>query len=197
MASGILSLITGTVQTFSHLLFDVSGLSASRTATWPNKSGTVAMLDDITSLNFAYAAKTDTASNLTTGERETGLQVAITPTSETSKILVWGMANISGNGYGVLQLKDDSTYLLRGDAAGSRVRGLAYINCAVGALSVWPTVFCGVYTPGVTTERTIKLIWHKQGGDDFYLNRSRTDIDSSTYYLSVRLASILIAMEIP
>jgi len=167
-------------------------LTAGSNITITNGAGSITIAASSSS-NIAYSTKTDTASNLTTGEQETGLQVSITPSSASAKILVFGMASISGNGYGVLQLKDGSTYLTRGDTAGSRTRALTMINCAVGNTYTWPICFAGVYTPGVTTERTIKLIWHKLSGNDFYLNRTRADINDAAY---PRTSSVIIAMEI-
>lgn len=126
----------------------------------------------------------------------TGMSLNITPSSETSKILLLGQASIGTTSYSdvatCVRLMRDTTPICVGDTAGSRT------PCTVGQGHCWqssdintiPFVF--VDSPSTTSSTTYKVQYYKSYAGNLYLNRSSTDTDSSSF---PRTLSNLIAIE--
>ena len=124
----------------------------------------------------------------------TGLTVSITPTLNTSKILV--IASLSGcNDVGVnaggIRLARGGTGILVGDTAGSRISG-EQIEPPLGDRML--TVGLSVLDSPATTSATTYSIQCRQGAaGTFYVNRSKVDTDSNQYF---RGASSITVMEV-
>jgi hypothetical protein len=148
-------------------------------------------------LQVVSVFKSDSFSSSSTSFTDvTGLSVTITPTLNTSKILV--LATVNGQGSpgtneATIRLLRDSTAISIGDAAGNRTRSSGDIfmlaegsstNVAIGFLD----------SPATTSAITYKI----QGiviaaSGTFYINRSQADGDSLT---RTRTASNILVMEI-
>jgi hypothetical protein len=136
---------------------------------------------------------TFSASVAQSGEVEvTGLSATITPSSTSSKILVF--ANVNKGTYGNFALKRDTTLIAVGDAAGSRVQSSGGI---VGTSGVWGTNQ-GIHTldsPATTSAVTYKVFLRQQllGTATLYCNRSDDDTNAANV---ARYASAITVMEI-
>jgi len=131
-------------------------------------------------LQVVSTAKTDTTTTTSTTYTDiTGMSVAITPTSASSKILVQVSLNVEpSNGYiSSIKLLRDSTGII-GDAAGSRDRGTFWIKGHY-ASTMYNQALLYLDTPNSTSELTYKLQWLIESGGTFALNRTVSDEDSS------------------
>lgn len=155
-----------------------------------------------TILQVVSTTKTDTFSTTTTGYVDvTGLSVSITPSSSTSKVLLfatvnWGLNNTSDS-HGLIKITGGNTASYVGDTAGSRTRA------ATGGR--WSTAFStltGGWTmessmnyldsPATTSAVTYQVQISRASGT-VYVNRSHDDNDASHFG---RFASSITAMEV-
>jgi hypothetical protein len=149
-------------------------------------------------LQVVSATKTDTQSfTSSTFSDITGLSVSITPSSISSKILIFGYAMVawdSASSKVGINLVRNSTNILIGDAAGSRQRvsGFTYLGTAcIGTFSL-PVNFLD--SPSTTSATTYKIQANSiDNAGNVYINRSFTDTDNSTFG---RTTSTITAMEI-
>lgn len=142
---------------------------------------------------IVFAHKTDTFSTASTSFTDlTGLSVSLTPTNAANKVLILAaiMSGNSANNYNHYQALRDSTVIVQGDTAGSRVRTTVTAT-PNAAFSQTPGVVMAVDSPGDTSAHTYK-IQMAVGGGTGYVNRSGTDTDSATYS---RAMSSIIAVE--
>jgi len=147
-------------------------------------------------LQVVSTTKTDTFSTASTSFTDiTGLSVSITPTSATSKILVFARVSLScgaGNSCS-LRMMRDSTASGVGAAAGSRLQ-------ATSRVSVVGTDY-GIDATGLTLDSpasTSALSYHVEiavQGSTWLVNRSDTDTDSAGAVYS-RTASTITVMEV-
>jgi hypothetical protein len=127
----------------------------------------------------------------------TGLSVTITPTLNTSKVLVLIALNMSGKsgiGVGMARLLRGSTVVYAGDAASNRTLGF-YSNIPGSAEGDDSSqVGSGVFldSPATTSATTYKIQGLTNAGT-FFVNRTANDNDS-TYIL--RGVSSITVMEI-
>ena len=141
-----------------------------------------------------WVNKTDTFSTASTSFTDiTGLSVSITPNGAANKIkvsaaIMGGHSAVNYNHYKVVR---DSTDVLIGDSAGSRVRTQASATFG-SAFYQNPGVIMCVDAPGGTSSYTYKIQTAVDGGTA-YINRSSTDSDSATYS---RATSTMIVEEI-
>ena len=146
--------------------------------------------------------KSDTFSVTGTATADvTGLSVAITPSSSSSKILV--SYNVKGSvvqgGYsGFIFLLRGSTQIFLGDAAGSRTRASSFVTSHsasdYGAYEMFDLSGQFLDSPATTSAVTYKLQMRSQNSSRvFYLNRHPGDGDGSG---SPRTASSLTVMEV-
>ena len=148
-------------------------------------------------LQVISTTKTDAYAQIGGGFADiTGFNVSITPTANTSKILVLVSLSASGANGGnssAAKLLRDSTDIFVGDAAGTRQRvsidlqqGETYYN--------FPTHFTFLDSPATTSSITYKVqtIGLPTGGNTF-VNRSNLNSDGTTF---TRNASSITVMEI-
>ena len=147
-------------------------------------------------LQVVSTTKTDTfTSSSTTFTDITGLSVSITPQSATSQILVFAQvsgAEDVGVAAAVFRLMRDATAIDVGAVAGSRllVSGqFAPLN--TNSVDTKPISFLD--SPATTAATTYKIQGRMVNAGTFYVNRSKTDTDSTSYF---RTASTITVMEI-
>jgi hypothetical protein len=179
--------------------------TVSRLAVGAN--GTVLTADsaEATGLKWAAAAgggkvlqvistnKTDTFSTSSTSLVDvTGLSVTITPSSASSKILVFTSIQFAvqhSNGQQFLQLFRDSTAIAQGDAASSRTRtsgqGAAFADYV---LTNYALQFLD--SPATTSATTYK-IQTRVTGSTGYVNRTITDTDSAIYPRGISTITVM------
>jgi hypothetical protein len=136
--------------------------------------------------------KTDTFSTTSTTPVDiTGLSVTITPSSTNSKILVYGAVNCgsTANFLG-LYLVRDSTYIFRGDAAGSRDRVSIGFMTDNNRQSSQTLMFLD--EPATTSATTYKM-QITTNSTTSWVNRASNESDSNAY---MRAASNMIAIEV-
>ena len=128
----------------------------------------------------------------------TGLNATITPTSNTSKILVSFHIQVGqyGTTYGVYPKRvisgGSTTIIFIGDASSNRQRvtaptGIAEDNNQMDSLS-----FAGLDSPATTSAVTYKMFAISDGGD-LRINRSRNDTDAA---VGKRTVSSITLMEV-
>lgn len=140
--------------------------------------------------------KTDTFTSTSTAYVDiTGLSLSITPTSASSKILVFAVVNGSGPSAvsdAVVQLVRDSTAIGNGATAGSRRVGFGQLNASTG--SIYPGAITFLDSPATTSATTYKIQGALMtGSGTFTINRSPTDTDSASYG---RVSSQITAIEV-
>jgi hypothetical protein len=133
-------------------------------------------------LQVVSVAKTDTFTTASTSFVDvTGLSVAITPTSATSKIFVLVMLTGQGaSGTASLQgrLMRGSTAIAIGDAAGSRAR-VSVGNLDGGGSTSLTAPIMFLDSPATTASTTYKIqILCNQTPNTVFVNRSPSDTDS-------------------
>jgi len=184
-ASGTGTLTIAAPNTNSNFTLDIP--SASGTIDRLNRAGNV--------LQVVSTTKTDTFSTTSTSLVDlTGLSVSITPTSATSKILVF--MQITGNGTNLqfAQMVRGSTAIYKGDDAGNRVGvsiGSLFYGPGGEASSSGSAIFLD--SPATTSATTYKVQVRTQTGTMF-INRSIDDTNSLT--AGQRTASSITVMEI-
>ncbi len=129
----------------------------------------------------------------------TGLSVAITPRSATSRIFIFVDLGVSTSGSSVLtsafRLMRDSTAIGVGDAEGSRPRASFRNNSLSDANHGSATSFSWVDSPSTTSATTYSVQVMHQSPETFYLNRSKNNADTAESYSS-KTASSITVMEI-
>lgn len=144
-------------------------------------------------LQVVQATKTDTAS-VTGTTFGSVFTASITPSSNTSKIMVLAALSLSGASVNAcfVRLTRSSSTLLQGDAAGTRTRvsTVMYTNA--------PTQMQGtninyIDSPASTSALTYEIEIASSGSGAVYLNRSATDTDGTAF---ARAASTIILMEV-
>jgi len=149
-------------------------------------------------LQVVSATKTDTQSFSSSSFSDiTGLSLSITPSSTSSKILVFGYAMVawdSANAKIGINLVRNTTNILIGDAAGSRQRLTGFLYLGTTCTSVFPSAFNYLDAPSTTSATTYKIQASSlDNTGNVYVNRSFNDTDNSTF---ARTASTITAMEI-
>lgn len=181
--------------TSGYVEIDAPATAGSNTLVLPNGNGTngqYLQTNGSGSLSWAGAGKilqvvstnkSDTFSTAigTAYTDITGLSVSITPTSASSKILVF--FNVVGNSgdRAYVKLLRGSTDLAIGDAAGSRIRCTFNDFYDSGdSNKVHNASAFYLDSPATTTSTTYKLQARcASGGSVFYVNRSRNDSDDA------------------
>jgi hypothetical protein len=152
--------------------------------------------------NVVQAVKTDTfATTSDTFTTVDGLSATITPTADTSKVLViCQLTHNLGNseGYGAFKVVRGSTDIYRGNAAGSRVQavwGGGTYNLPSEGLR-FATISGSIVfldSPGVNTATTYNVQIRRTTNGTARINRSDNDIDSAS---STRGASSITLIEV-
>mgnify|MGYP003109173530 FL=1 len=134
-------------------------------------------------------------SNTSTSPAEiTNLNVAITPSATSSKVLVMGkiMFGSSSSARNFIQLRRGDTKIGNSPAAGSRqeVIGVGTSNAVNDVCTV---NFHYIDSPNTTSETTYKVFGCREGSGAFRLNRSENDTDDATVS---RGTSVITVMEV-
>jgi hypothetical protein len=177
--------------------------NTNRTLTLPDEAGTVLTTAGVPAsampagsvIQVVSATKTDTFSTPSVSFVDiTGLSVSITPTSTSSKILIIFSlpASSSSSAAWYCNLVRNSTNIVVGDAAGSRVQTTVSSYIAPTSQS-FSMSFQYLDSPSATSATTYKLQLRAQSGFTAYVNRSATDTDNNVYQ---RTTSTITVMEI-
>ena len=149
-------------------------------------------------LQVLQTVKTDTTSTQsTTFGNISGLSVAITPSSASSKILIIIDLAIGGpimNSHSI-RLARGSTGIYIGDAASNRIRASQALGY-IGGLSYEQTNVHKTFldSPNTTSETTYYVQWRIGYTGTFWLNKSARDTDNANY--DGRSASSITVMEV-
>ena len=189
--------LSGSTSGYSQL--DAPAVAGDQTFTLPGTGGTLDRLNRAGNiLQVVSTTKTDTFSTsaLTTWTDITGLSASITPSSTSSKILVY--SNVSGTLYqpGViavhLRLMRDSSAIAVGDAAGSRNR-VSFGNVITSTDSIATATGSFLDSPATTASVTYKVQIWLSNTTATYINRTSNDADNGA---SQRSASTIVLMEV-
>lgn len=179
-----------------------ASIAANRTVTLPNNTGTLLSTASTgTVLQVVSTALTSATSySVASGATQaiTGLSVSITPSSASSKVMVFVTANISsGNVGSSIILLRGATPIGVGDAAGSRTQVNSGSNASAQTLysemqAVTIQYLDSPSTTGSTTY-SVNLLCTRSSTDTIYVNRSITDTSASNFG---RYMSSITVMEI-
>ena len=138
-------------------------------------------------LQVVSSTKTDTFSSSTTGSwlDVTGISVSITPTSVSSKIMIFGrITGMGTNGTTRLQMRlvRDSTAISIGDAAGSRLQVSGNELYVAESAAYLGSIITFLDSPSTTSATTYKVqIRNGNSAATVYINRSQEDPDGGQY----------------
>ena len=147
--------------------------------------------------SFTLTSTTTTTSD---GFVDTGLQLAITPSSASSKILITGIINVGQTYFKTyIRLLRDSTVLSVGDTASNRPR--VYSSSAPGGsdwdtYNVTPIPLNLLDSPNTTSSVTYKVDFrpYQHTATTSYINRCGADRDNADY--DERSISVITLQEI-
>ena len=165
-------------------------------ATLDTTGATVTGLTTGKVLQVVQAVKTDGASTTSESYVTTGLEVSITPSATSSKVLVIANPVLSGGSVSNVtsQLWRDSTAIILGDTSGSKNRassGWLYVYSHYQGTAI-PVVYLD--SPSSTSAITYKIVYKTSNSSySAYINESEVSADNSSYS---RGASTITAMEI-
>ena len=147
-------------------------------------------------LQVVSATKTDTFSTTSSSFVDvTDLTVTLTPSTSSSKILVFATVNVgsdNGTNRAAIRLVRGSTAIAVGAAAGSRILASAAASSANDD-DVENLAVSILDSPATTSATTYKVQMLGTGTGTVYVNRSTTDTDSSVFY---RTASTITVIEV-
>jgi hypothetical protein len=154
---------------------------------WQNSAG----VKYGTVLQVVSTTKTDTFSSGSNGTFDiTGLSAVITPSSTSSKILVFVKVNVGNSGAQntsfTLQLYRGATLINAGDSAGSRIRGFAGSEEGIstngyGTYQTYDYSTTFLDSPSSTSSLTYKVSVVLSQVNTFYVNRTGTDNDAAAF----------------
>ena len=131
----------------------------------------------------------------------TGLSISITPTSATSKIMIWGQVSVGldQNNIITFRLVRDSTAVGVGTSASLRQAASAgvYYGSAVmtSGAAQYPVPMQFLDSPATTSATTYKIqTGSNANGQVVYINRSFLDTDQNSQFRGV---STITVMEVP
>ena len=168
-------------------------------ATLDVTSATVTGLSVGKVLQVVSATKTDTASTTSLTFVSTGLEVAITPSATSSKILLIATPVIGShldNNNGTCFMRDSTTLAL-GDAASNRSLYMSHSQYQYSSYNGESHPISYLDSPSSTSAITYKVAYRMGNQPNtsypLYLNRGPYDSDNANY---ARSSSTIIAMEI-
>ena len=149
-------------------------------------------------IQIKQAVKTDTFSHLNEAFTDiTGLSVAITPTSSSSKILIryGGCMGSGSNRVGHIKLLRGSTDIFIGDQGATSNQARASSTCVQGN-TYYVSAFSGEFldSPGVDTALTYKL--QLACGDQDYQTHIGRSHDNSNEFSRSKTPSFITVMEV-
>lgn len=144
---------------------------------------------------IVQATKTDTFTTTSTTYTDlTGATLSITPSSASSKVLIlcFGAYGMSTSGSGtMITLVRNSTEIIRGDAAGSRVRATTGGDTAQDG-QIMPFAITYLDSPATTSATTYKLQVRAGSSGTACIGRAGIDTDNAD---SSRVPLVIIALE--
>lgn len=145
-------------------------------------------------LQVVSATKTDTFSTTSTSYTDvTGLSVTLTPTSSSSKFLIYFFLCAGNQNLFTAQIVRNSTAIAIGDASGSRTQATVGTMSNSDANMQTSNSFGHLDSPATASAITYKVQVRTESGATNYINRSISDSNSSA---GARTASSIIVMEI-
>ena len=137
---------------------------------------------------------TDYSNTSTSPAEVTNLNVSITPSATSSKVLIMAkvMFGSSANARNFIQLRRGSTKIGNSPAAGSRQEDIA-VDTPVAVNDVCTSNFHYIDSPSTTSATTYKIFACREGSGAFRLNRSENDTDDASVS---RGTSVITVMEI-
>ncbi len=149
-------------------------------------------------LQVVSTTKTDTFTTSSTSFVDiTGLSVSITPTSATSKIMVFTSLQTSGladSNSATTRLMRDSTAIFVGDASSSRGQSSADVRGGIGSNRVGSSQApMTLDAPATTSALTYKVQIRTLTAGSCFVNRGSVDTDNADH---TRTASSITVMEI-
>ena len=149
-------------------------------------------------IQIKHTTKSDSFSSGTSSFNDiTNFSVDITPTSNTSKILVMACIQYSTSGNGgsrqAVRLVRDSTAIAIGDAANNRVRCSASSETSGAGGNMKSATINFLDSPNTTSAVTYKVQCAAIDGNNFQLNATVEDSNISSY---PRVASHITVMEV-
>ena len=186
--------ISGNASGTGTLTIAAPNTNSDYTLTLPTNTGTLLSTASAgTVLQVVSTTKTDTFSTASTSYVDvTGLSVAITPTSTSSKILVNVSIVVGSQGIFAVQLLRGSTTIGIADASGSHVQSsvASFTNSDANTTAIG--AFMYLDSPATTSATTYKIQAITQGATN-YVNRTINDVNS---IVGTRTASSITVMEI-
>lgn len=199
---GVMSSIVVSGDTSGAITIAAPAVSGTNTLTLPALTGTILTNKTAgSSLQILSTSKSDTYSASVAANAETsdvtGLTVAITPSSNTNKILVTASLNlgiITGQLVG-FRFYCNNTLIAVGDASGSRKQVTGSTLTFASDYAVLTTGLSFYHSPASTSAQTysVRLVHTSGATQTIYLNRSAID-DNASYTL--RGISTITVMEI-
>jgi hypothetical protein len=186
--------------TSGSVTLESPAVSGTTTLTLPTTTGTVLTTTSPKAGNViqvVQTTKTDTFSTTSSSYVDvTGLSVSITPTSSSSKILVFLNMSMGFNGdtgHGYIQLCRGGNAIFIGDTASNRNRATFIVNfLGAGECPAWS--ICYVDNPASTSSQTYNAKAKTTSASGVFINRSYRDNDGSNF--DGRAVSSIIVMEI-
>ncbi len=125
----------------------------------------------------------------------TGLSVSITPSSTSSKILVFASVSGHATDNSAVQLLRDSTIIAGGDASSNRTQSFtgSFYNGNIPGTTLGSGSASWLDSPASTSALTYKVKAGAVGGGTLYLGKNTTDADNAQH---VRTAQTITVMEI-
>lgn len=151
-------------------------------------------------INVVQTVKSDTTTysslaSATWTANVTGLDVTITPSASTSKVLIALTLSLTGDSSIGIRLMRGASAIAVGDAAGSRARETLGHEQVSTSLGIASTVLY-VDSPATTSATTYGVQLYNQSGiaRNLYVNRGTTDTDANNFG---RQISSIVVMEVP
>jgi len=140
----------------------------------------------------AVKSDTQTTTNATFVD-VTGLSVSITPSSTSSKILVYSNVLCVGTvsaAAGLTRILRDSTAIGIHDTAGNRIRASAFGYAPdTGDVRQHASVFLD--SPSTTSAITYKVQFTANGTNTAYINRTQADLDNTGYSRGISSITVM------
>ena len=195
--------------TSGTITLDAPNVAGTTTLTLPTTSGniltsasslTASQMPTGSVLQVLNVYKTDTQSFApsTTFSDITGLSITITPTSSSSKFLIYFSVTIGGGAdatHGYVRINRNGTVIGQADTASNRTPASgSVINTATAGQTI-PTTTMYLDSPATSSAITYKLTaTANNSGVTIYVNKSSRDNDASGY--DGRGTSSLVVMEV-
>jgi hypothetical protein len=146
-------------------------------------------------LQVVSTTSTTTFTTTSTSLTNTGVNLAITPTLATSKILVLITASIGSttDGNPAVGIRRDSTDIAIGSASGSRRTGTGTINSATSSHITTSIGLSNLDSPATTSQIIYRITLSIRSGYTASINRTAFDVDAN---YTVRPVTTITLMEI-